>query len=91
MPVRGTTLQMHAIIQKKVINHDRGGTHIMCGWDTCERDGYENNKVVVHEGAPGYEAKDITYIFCSERHRQYWLHSTVSCNNLPPGYRSSIL
>lgn len=92
MPVRGTTLHRHAILMKKVINLDHDGSkHVMCAWDTCEKDGFENNKVVAHEGAKGYETKDITYVFCSERHKQYWLHSTVSCNNLPPGYRSSIL
>jgi hypothetical protein len=87
MPVRGTTRWNHAIIQKKVINHDRGGTNVMCGWDTCELDGYENNKVVITEGIN----KTTTYVFCSERHRQYWINSTRDMNNLPSGYRRSII
>jgi hypothetical protein len=91
MPVRGTTAWRHAIIQKKVINLDHGGSkHVMCAWDTCEKDGYENNKVVVHEGvAPNI--RDITYVFCTERHKAYWLNSVRDVNNLPPGYRRSIL
>jgi hypothetical protein len=88
--VRGTTAWSHAIVQKKVINHDRGGTFVMCGWDTCELPGYENNKCVVHEGVNG-NVRDITYIFCTERHRQYWINSVRDCNNLPAGYARSIL
>jgi len=92
MPVRGTTAWGHAIIQKKVINLDHGGAkHVMCSWDTCEKDGYENNKVVVRDNAPGYEPKTITYIFCTERHKQYWLNSIRNVNNLPPGFKRSIL
>ena len=90
MPVRGTTAWRHAILQKKVINHDRGGTHVMCAWDTCELDGYETNKVVVHEGVSG-NVRDITFVFCTERHKAYWLNSVRDVNNLPPGYRRSIL
>jgi hypothetical protein len=92
MPVHGTTRWRHAILQKKVINLDHGGAkHVMCAWDTCEKDGYESNKVVVNDAAPGYPPKPITYIFCTERHKQYWLNSVNDCNNLPTGYRSSIL
>ena len=91
MPVRETTQWRHAILQKKVINLDHGGAkHVMCAWDTCEKDGYENNKVVVHEGVHG-NVRDITFVFCSERHRQYWLNSVRDRDNLPPGYRGSIL
>lgn len=93
MPIRGTSAWRHAIIQKKVINHDRGGTYVICAWDTCEKTGYENNKVVVHEGKSGQEAKDITYVFCTERHKYYWLASIRpgNNNNLPAGRRSGIL
>ena len=91
MPVRETTAWSHAIIQKKVINHDRGGTFVLCGWDTCEKPGYENNKCVVNEAAPGHPPKTITYVFCTERHRQYWINSICDVNNLPAGYRRSIL
>jgi hypothetical protein len=91
MPVRDTTAWKHAIIQKKVINFDRGGTYVMCGWDTCERDGYESFKCTVNDSAPGQEPKYITYVFCSERHRQYWINSIRDMNNLPAGYKRSIL
>jgi hypothetical protein len=93
MPVRDTTAWRHAIHDKKVINHDRGGTHVMCAWDTCERDGFETNKIRVNNAKPGQEPRYMYYVFCSERHKQYWLANVRpgSNNNLPPGFKQSIL
>lgn len=93
MTVRGTTAHNHAIIAKKVINHDSGtGRHIICSWDTCENDGFELYKVRVNTAADGYEARYMHYVFCCERHKQYWLNNCRpgNNNNLPPGYRLSI-
>jgi hypothetical protein len=87
MPVRGTTEWRHAILQKKVINLDHGGAkHVMCAWDTCEKDGYENNKVVVRDSAPGHQLKTITYVFCSETHRNYFIDQS---RGMLPGYLRS--
>jgi hypothetical protein len=91
MAVRGSTAWRHAILEKKVINHDRGGTYVLCAWDTCERPGLECNKVVENDAAPGRERREINYVFCSERHRQYFIHSTVRANDLPSGYKRSIV
>lgn len=92
MPVRDTTRWKHAIIQRKVINLDHAGDrYICCAWDDCEKDGYETNKVRVNTAAPGEDPNYIQYVFCTERHRQYWIHSIRSVNNLPPGYKRSIL
>jgi hypothetical protein len=91
MPVRGTT---HAIHNKVIINHDRGGTHVMCGWDTCTNDGYESNKVRVNEAAPGYDPKYISYVFCTERHRNYFvdqLKPGLWAGKLASGNRSGLL
>ena len=89
--VRGTTAWRHAVTMKKVINHDRGGTYVMCAWDTCEKDGYEAYKCVERDNANGYEPKLISYVFCSERHRQYFIHSTVRAGDLPSGFKRSIV
>lgn len=89
MPVRGTT---HAIHNKVVINHDRGGTHVMCAWDTCTNDGYESNKVRINEGVG--EDKYISYVFCTERHRNYFidqLRPGLYAGLLAPGNRSGLL
>lgn len=83
MPVRETTQWRHAIIRKKVINLDHGGDrNVMCAWDICEKDGYEMHKVRVRDSAPGQELKYIQYVFCCERHRDYWINSTHSYGNL---------
>jgi uncharacterized protein involved in tellurium resistance len=89
MPVRGTT---HAIIQKKVINLDHDGDrHVMCAWDTCTNDGYEINKVRVNTAAPGHDPVYVQYVFCTERHKQYWINSTKSYGDLPSGYKRGIV
>jgi hypothetical protein len=89
--VRGTTRWAHGIVSKKIINMDSGdGRHVLCSWDTCEDDGYELYKVRVNTGAEGYETRYMNYVFCSERHKQYWLANCTpgSNNNLPPGFRT---
>jgi len=78
MSTRGTS---HAMAHKKIINHDRGGTYVMCAWDECDRDGYQLYSVRAHEHAGSIDcdsslAKHITYVFCTERHKQYWLACT---------------
>lgn len=92
MPVRDSSQWRHAIVHKKIINHDRGGTYVLCAWDTCEKPGYEMYKCVEHDSTPGYgEDKTLTYVFCSERHRQYFIHSVIRANDLPPGFKRSII
>ncbi len=96
MPVRGSSQWRHAVVEKKVINLDGGGWsgngHVMCAWDTCERDGLEIHKVIKYLGKERGE-RTMSYVFCTERHRQYWLASIRpgNNNNLPPGYKRSIL
>jgi hypothetical protein len=85
-------MREHALIHKPVINLDHGGTrHIMCAWEECEKDGYELNKVVVNEAGDGYPAALVTYVFCTERHKMYWVNSHRSYGMLPPGYRRSYI
>ena len=78
MSVRGTT---HARHEKRVINLDRGGTFVCCAWDECDNDGFEIDKVRTHEHAHSIAcdsnlARHCNYVFCSERHKQYWLNCT---------------
>lgn len=76
MTVRGTTAWQHGIAQKKVINHDRGGTYVMCAWLDCEKPGYELYKVRVRTHSDKYAATDervMNYVFCSERCKHHWL------------------
>ena len=81
----------HARHMRKVINFDHGGSKkVMCAWDECDRDGYENHKVVVHNGKPGYP-QDVTHVFCSEKHRRFWITSMEHYGRLPDGWRTTIL
>ncbi len=94
MAVRDTTAWRHAIIQRKVINNDSGeGRKIMCAWDTCERDGYEMYKIRENDAASGHTPRWYNYVFCTERHKQYWINNMRpgNNNNLPAGYRRSII
>ncbi len=94
MPVRGTTAWQHAIIQKKIINHDRGGTYVMCAWLDCERDACTLFRIRVNTAADGHPANYRTYAFCSEKCKQYWLEASLrpgSNNSLPAGFKRSIL
>lgn len=96
MPVRDSSEWRHGIVQKKVINHDSGdGRKIICAWDTCENDGYEMYHIRVRTHDETYAKADprnerfMHYVFCSERHKQYWLAAIRpgNNNNLPPGLR----
>lgn len=89
--VRDSTAWRHAILEKKVINHDRGGTYVMCAWDTCEKPGLESNKCVERVSAKGYPLKTLTYVFCTDKHKRYFVHSIVRANDLPPGFKRSII
>lgn len=112
MAVRDTSAWRHATLQRKVINLDHDGDrHVMCAWDTCEKDGYENYKVRVKTHADDANTRRrivetkagimllvsderyMNYVFCSERHKMYWLNTLHpgSNNCLPPGWRLSIL
>lgn len=75
--------------EKLVINMQTGN-HLACCWtgpggDTCPKDGRQMYRLVVPEGE-----STITYIFCTERHLQFHLHSHLAFGKLPPGYRNVI-
>lgn len=83
---------MSRILARKVINFDHGGDrHVMCAWDDCEKDGVELHKVRINYGKPGYADQIVNHVFCSDRHKQFFIHSPKSHGNLPPGYRRSTI
>jgi hypothetical protein len=59
------------------------GVPLPCCWDECELPGLEEVKAVSTErrGPP------LTYIFCSDRHKLYWLFSPRGNGMLPSGDR----
>lgn len=52
---------------------------ILCAWDTCGRYGYDEIKVVVKE-----PSKELHYIFCSEAHKSFYVHSHRDNGKLSP-------
>lgn len=92
--VRGTTAWQHARLEKKIINHDRGGTNVMCAQLDCEKDACSLFEVRINTAALGQPPNYRTYAFCTERCKQYWIHAALrpgSGNNLPAGMRRSIM
>jgi hypothetical protein len=76
----------HAILAKRIINHDAGGVPIICCWDTCDRPAtslyvtrqHEHLRNVSCEGVDlGVElGRHITFAFCTYRHKAYWDNAT---------------
>jgi hypothetical protein len=100
MSVRGS----HAHLMRKIINHDTGGTFLICAWSDCDRDAITLYEVKNHTHArsiPCEFGEHWTLAFCTERHKQYHLAcsgeqalDTQERNRgrvggqLPPGYKN---
>ena len=73
MSVRGTS---HGQVNKRIINLDKGGTFVVCAWDTCDKDAitlYEVRNHTHPRSIPCEYGEHWTLAFCSERHKQYHL------------------
>lgn len=65
---------------------------VMPGEDTCDRPAFDLYKVRVHEHHKDLACDDqlsshVWYHFCSERHRQLFIHSHRDLGNLPAGHK----
>lgn len=80
--------------ERRVLDRDHAETmddhHLLCCWDTCDRYGLELYKARVQDGTDRFP-RNTWYVFCSERHKQYWVNSTRDLNNLPPGFKLGII
>ncbi len=81
-------------IAKKVLSRSTD-SWIRCCWFECEKDGFELYKAVFHEHAREYPcdhplSQHVNFVFCSERCRQFYLHSHIQMGQLPPGYKLAI-
>jgi hypothetical protein len=78
--------RQHARIEKPVINLDHAGDkHVMCAWDTCDRDGYELHKIRINYGKPG-SPHIVWHVFCSDSHRDYFINNLRKYGYHTPGY-----
>lgn len=86
-----------AIHARKVLSSS-SGNWVPCVWCHMQgedRPGYELYKTVFHEHASNLACHDplsnhINFVFCCERHKQYYLNSHKSMGNLPKGYGPTI-
>lgn len=82
---------------KMVFSHS-SGTWIKCVWCAMhgqDNPGYELYKSVFHEHARALPcdhpaSQHVNFVFCSERHKQYYLNSHIDMGNLPAGFRTGL-
>lgn len=80
---------------KKVISFNSGRPVgcVWCAMDGRYRPGYELYKSVFHEHAKFVACEfgeHVNFVFCSERHKQYYLNSHRNMGNLPAGHRPTL-
>lgn len=75
------------------------GSLIICFWDDCESVADDRHQAVESRPPDDHEVAGVlagtikptmTYLFCSERHRAYWLHSHRANGQLPIGSRGML-
>lgn len=77
-----------AVVGRHVVDTSDGET-LLCCWSDCESRGVTLHRVRIYEGVnpvtlqPIYSFK----VFCSDRHKQYYINAPKSLGNLPPGMR----
>jgi len=87
---------------KRIINGDVRAAevegrplYLLCCWTECEKPGYDLHKARTHDHAPRLPcdhplSKHTWWVFCSDRHKQYWVNSHRDMGNLPAGYRNTM-
>jgi len=81
-------------VSKPVLSRD-AGTWLQCCWFECEQQGFDLHKTRFHDHNKGVpcghpDSRHVWYVFCSERHRDYLLHSHISMGNLPAGSKLTV-
>ena len=104
MPI-GMQASAPARVERLIINLDTA-LPMTCGWDECDKRARTPYQVRVHEhagtcgSAVAQYGRHAHYVFCCDRHLQYWVHSSGRRANdlaaryggriygmLPPGSR----
>jgi hypothetical protein len=81
------TRWQHAVIEKRIVNHDNGGRSIVCAWDDCTHRATSLYEVRQHEHPRGASCDDVEaglypgarhyhYAFCSHKCMRYWTNAT---------------
>lgn len=85
------------MVMKQKIRSFTSGNWIPCVWchmQGQDSPGYEMHKTIFHEHARDIPCDDpraqhVNFVFCSERHKQYFLNSHNDLGKLPAGFKSS--
>lgn len=80
------------VSDRYVIDH-QDDARLLCCWTECEKYGYDSHKAREYLGTDPHTGGPIYtwYVFCSERHKMFWVHSVKDLNNLPPGYKLAVI
>lgn len=74
----------------------RTGKRLVCMWEQCEKPGRTEYDVIVTEHDPSDHGKNLLtpnrthFLFCSHRHKMYFVNSHKDMGNLPVGYGNVI-
>ena len=65
------------------------GTTLPCCWADCERSGILLHRVRIWEGTSPRTGENIYSwkVFCTERHKMFYVNAPRALNKLPPGHR----
>ena len=89
--MRWTGGRLRGIAFGRQLVRNAHGKPLPCVWDDCWEHGDNRHRVEVDHDAPKFKGEKLVYIFCSERHRDYWRHSTKDRGNLPTGSRGGLV
>lgn len=75
-------------VGRHVVDTSDGET-LACCWSDCERAGVLLHRVRIWEGASPLSGKSVYSwkVFCSERHKMFYVNAPRSLNKLPAGCR----
>jgi hypothetical protein len=82
-------------VSKQVLSRDND-RWLRCCWDDCDNQGYELHKTRFHDHPRGTacdfpDAKHLWYVFCTDRHRMFFLNSHRANGMLPAGAKLSLV
>lgn len=78
-------------LSERQVRDTRDGARLLCCWLDCEKYGLELFKAREYLGTEASGPVYTWYVFCSERHKMYWVNSVRDHFNLPPGYKLAVI
>lgn len=63
----------HRRAPRGVLVRNMWGKPLPCCWNDCTRPGRTDHQVIVQHDAPERRNDTLTYVFCCDAHKGYWL------------------